>query len=393
MKKDKKLKILVVAHSSKISGANRSMLDILLRLRDRFEFIVLFPEKKGELQHILKSNNIEVIYYPYRWQYAQDRFNKTKAIYRYIVDFLRYYSRIHISKKFKKEITNRKIDIIYTNTSTVNIGAKLARSIEVPHVWHIREFGKEDFNFKRLLPKNIDKRYKEQSSALIVISDSLKKKYECIAPKANIIRIYNGLNVEKLKYQRLETNSLSNKINILITGQVSNGKNQIDGVRAINYLIKKGYNIELFLVGSYDDAYVDYLVKNIDSKEWLHITGNINDVYEFRKNMDIELICSKSEAFGRVTIEAMLHSIPVIVSNSGGNTELVNNMKSGLIYETGNYKDLADKIQFLINNKDLRDDFVSNAYIDAQKFTIERTVSELEHVFKSVNLKKRSNKI
>jgi glycosyltransferase involved in cell wall biosynthesis len=45
--------------------------------------------------------------------------------------------------------------------------------------------------------------------------------------------------------------------------------------------------------------------------------------------MNIGLMCSRDEAFGRVTIEFMLHKMPVIASNSGANPELVINRING----------------------------------------------------------------
>lgn len=42
-----------------------------------------------------------------------------------------------------------------------------------------------------------------------------------------------------------------------------------------------------------------------------------------RKKIDVELVCSRSEAFGRVTIESMMSSNPVIGANTGGTKELI----------------------------------------------------------------------
>ena len=47
----------------------------------------------------------------------------------------------------RKVVKEQSIDIIHTNSSVLNTGGILAVMTGVPHVWHIREFGQEDFGF------------------------------------------------------------------------------------------------------------------------------------------------------------------------------------------------------------------------------------------------------
>ena len=62
---------------------------------------------------------------------------------------------------------------------------------------------------------------------------------------------------------------------------------------------------------------------------------------------DIVLVCSKSEAFGRVTIEGMFSGRPVIGARSAATAELIKDGVNGLLYDPGNPGDLADKIKRL----------------------------------------------
>jgi hypothetical protein len=94
----------------------------------------------------------------------------------------------------------------------------------------------------------------------------------------------------------------------------------------------------------------------------------------FLRQADIFLICSRMEAFGRGTLEAMLHSKPVIGANRGGTPELVQDQQTGFLYEPGDYHDLARKIAYLCDHPEIREEFGRNGRKYAvEKFTLEST--------------------
>ena len=68
---------------------------------------------------------------------------------------------------------------------------------------------------------------------------------------------------------------------------------------------------------------------------------------------DVGIICSKSEAFGRITIEYIRAGLYVIASNTGANPELIQHKKLGILYEYGNIKSLAKCIEHIFYHKDV----------------------------------------
>jgi glycosyltransferase involved in cell wall biosynthesis len=69
---------------------------------------------------------------------------------------------------------------------------------------------------------------------------------------------------------------------------------------------------------------------------------------------DVSLVCSRAEAFGRVTVEAMKCGIPVIGARAAATAELISDHHTGLLYEPGNASDLANAIEALIGDEELR---------------------------------------
>ena len=53
------MKVLVVTHTTDLSGANKSLLGIIEQLSDRVEFVVVANNRDGELIEKLKSLNIK----------------------------------------------------------------------------------------------------------------------------------------------------------------------------------------------------------------------------------------------------------------------------------------------------------------------------------------------
>ncbi len=366
---ERKKKILFVSHSGRMSGANLSFYSIIEQLKCKIDIYVLVNETDSELTHALEKISVNYIYLKYSWWVAHKRDNIIKQTYRYCVDFLKYINS-PTNNKLKEVFTNYDFDAVYSNTSTVDIGYRIASVMGIPHVWHVREFGREDFGFIPLVPQDSMRTAFEKASAIIAISTALKEKILQQNPKSTVVVIQNGFNVEKLKYQREHIIDCNN-VKILVTGQVSEAKGQIQAVKAISKLNSPNIKYQLYLAGEVDSDYRKQILECKLCPEWLHFLGKVNNLFEIRKDIDIELVCSRSEAFGRVTIEAMLHSIPVIGANTGATKDLLAN-GLGITYIYGNIEDLIAKIECLVHDRQLYNDIVLKAFNYAQNFSIER---------------------
>ena len=112
----------------------------------------------------------------------------------------------------------------------------------------------------------------------------------------------------------------------------------------------------------------------------IKIVPFVQDVAPFYANADIALVCSRAEAFGRVTIEAMKYGLPVIAANTGASPEIIKDGETGLLYEYGNQVSLEEKI-VLLTNKTFRDQIATNAFEWAWKnLTVKNFAKQLESV-------------
>lgn len=246
------------------------------------------------------------------------------------------------ARRIKKMLIDKEIDIIHSNSSVIDFGALLSKNTGIPHVWHLREYGEEDFNLKRVVS---DKKYQEEMNKYavryIAISKSIKKKFTNIVDERKIYQIYNGVS-ERFSFQKDFINEDIGRIKFLISGNYCEEKGQTSVLKAVIELQQQGINgFELYLAGNGDFAEPKRLVLENGLEKVVTFCGPVDDMQQLRRMVDVEIVASKCEAFGRVTIEAMRMSNPVIGTNTGGTPELITDGVNGVLFEYGNYIQLA----------------------------------------------------
>jgi len=184
------MKVLFISHSNDLSGANKSFLDIIINLRHKIDIVVLCNSKDGALTEALNKIQVKVVIADYAWWYISPRNNPIKQLYHIVTDSLAY-RRKKISKEIIQILDNECFDLVYTNTSTIDVGAYISYKLKLPHVWHIREFGKEDFGFIPIISNSKQKKVFLSANKIIVNSKALGNKYRDFIPEYKIEIVYN----------------------------------------------------------------------------------------------------------------------------------------------------------------------------------------------------------
>ncbi|WP_320997445.1 glycosyltransferase [Bacteroides nordii] len=124
-------------------------------------------------------------------------------------------------------------------------------------------------------------------------------------------------------------------------------------IQAVSEVIKKGHDIELYIVGngkSYD--YLKKITDKLGIEQKIFFLGekSRNEIYTNLHKYDLLVQPSLFEGFGLTIIEAMAAHVPVLVSNLAGPMEVINEGECGDYFEAGNLADLTAKIENIINN-------------------------------------------
>lgn len=381
MKEGFAMNILFVTHYSDMYGANKSLLHLITDLQERYNIkpIVLMPEE-GLFSKELEKRNIQFLIAKfYNWMVVPNKGIKIKGLIKHI-----------LNKKFiiqnKRIIKNLNIDIIHSNSSVCNIGIYLSESLKISHIWHIREFGKDDYNLEYSYSKKfIEKKY-NSSTYVITISQAIQEHYKNIVRSNKLKMIYNGINIDT-EYRRIFKNK--SIIQFCIVGLVNESKNQIEVIQASKELINNGItNFCINIIGGGEEDYIKSLEKTIEKNnlwKFVKLWGYREDVDILLEKMDVGIIPSKKEAFGRVTIEYMAKYMPVIGANTGGTSELIKDDLNGFLYELEDYKDLADKMKYFILNINNIEKIGKQAFLySIENFSMKKNTDKIYDVYKSL---------
>ena len=345
----KSLKVIYVTHYGGFYGANKSLLQLILELRENHGVLplVLMP-LGGKFVAQLEKHGIEYrIIKHYNWLNVGD--SQIKSLIKRLLNNY-YFFR---SRKVVEGL-HTKFSLIHTNTSVSPLGGYLSSKLVIPHIWHLREFGKEDFNAEYYCGIVKAGRYiQSHSNKVVVISKSLQKYYSKYISTEKIQVVYNGIKYDEAFQKDFNE---TGPLRIVFVGVITSNKNQMEAVRACNELVKDGvHNFTLSFLGDGPDGYIDEVkafVKKNKLQDKISFLGFVDDVNKVLDSSDVGLVCSNKEAFGRVTIEFMMRMLPVIVSNTGVNPELVEHERAGFVYQHKDFESLANYIKFFIKNRD-----------------------------------------
>lgn len=339
-----KKNILYISHEGSLGGAAKSMLELLKHVSMTANVYVVLPEP-GRLEKELSCLNIDYSIVPFELGYGKaGSFSKEQIDNNFIDNY-------SAAQKVADIAREKNIQLIHTNSSVGNVGAMAAIILGIPHVWHIRELLEEDFGVQ-FWDKELKTKLFRASQRIITISNTVKEAYYDKYKIVSIV-LYDGIDASC--YKKVLTNSFdTNELKMIIAGNILPGKGQYDAIKAVKLLAEsKTRKIQLFIVGNGSRNYIWNMEKYIYQNQlstMIKILPFQSDLSNLREQCLISLTCSRMEALGRVTIEAMLAGNIVVGANTGGTLEIVGEREDrGFLYQVGSPKSLAEVIEKVCN--------------------------------------------
>lgn len=214
-----------------------------------------------------------------------------------------------------------------------------------------------------------------KTNTIIAISNAVKVSLiEAGINESKIKVIYNGVgNSESIKSQN------NKKYTIGFIGRLHYEKGPdilIDAFKILSEKYKNQMRLRIVGDGPMKMQIVD-LIKEREIEDLCEIKGYVADSISEYAELDVLVLPSREEGMGLVLLEAFSAKVPVVASEVGGVTELIENCKTGILFEAEKSEVLANSLEKLYTNPVLAQNLVNKAYmVWEQNYTISIFVQE-----------------
>ena len=297
---------------------------------------------------------------------------------------------ISLARLIKHTCEEHKIDIIHAHDSHAHTAAFLAAvlfgnkttiglSRRVDFKVSGNLFSKWKYNHPKI--KSIIAVSEAIKNILIPVihqTEKIKVIYDCIDSSRYDVTV----NKQELKAQ---CNLPSDKLLIGNLSALADHKDYPTFIRTANELLKRHSNIHFVIAG--DGPLREEIINSVKAMELeQHITflGFRKDVPPILKSLDVFLMTSKTEGLGSVLLEAFACGIPVVATNAGGIPEIVKHNQTGLIASVGDEQALANNVDQILSNAELKNSLVKNANEFVKHFSIKATALQTKAVYQSL---------
>ena len=265
--------------------------------------------------------------------------------------------------------------MVLTNTMTIPAHAIAAKLLGIPHYWMIREFGRDDHQLRFLLGYRTTIRLIDWlSESVICNSRAVEQSVLALEPKMTTYVLYPVIDTP---LRTPPERHPGEPMRAVLVGYFSEAKGQRLAVEAVAIARKAGVDIQLALIGAGNHRAFRKLARRLGVEDLVSIHPPTRDLRPHWSAAHVGLMCSQSEAFGRVTVEAMRAGLPVCGTNSGGTPEIIEPGVNGLLSPPGDANGLAANLMALESDEDLRRKLAFRAAETTQRFERHRHDDEL----------------
>lgn len=371
------MKILLVITKADIGGAQMFVFHLARILKNRGHQVEVCAGEGDYLFEKLKKYNIPFYF-----------LKSLKRNFSIFNSFLFLYEFYNLLKQNKYEI-------VHFNSSNTLIGALSVRILKKKpkSVFTVHGLSFLDKNYQIVWPvKLLIKSYVKIFIRFIDQNVFVSKVNFIEAKQAKIIKegeiIYNGLDEKSMSFLSKEQarNFLAKKAefnfdNCFIIGSIGRlayQKNYEFLIDNFNLIQKRIENVKLMIIGGGPDyEKLQKKIQDLRLSQDLLLVGPIKDAYKYMKAFDLFTLSSRYEGLPISLIEACFAKIPILVSDVGGNREIVGSKQ---LFQLNNISDYLEKLLNIYNDRKK----VDQNLINSNKFLLENMVSEYCRLYKKI---------
>lgn len=383
--------LYILISTDPFAGSTKSFL-ILLQgvLKSGVNAIVVVPDTDGIYDTLCRMGVKVVVVSSKGNTWTGARTLKHKILY-----VPRQLGRIMINWKAKRKILNllknEKIDIVHSNNTVTYMGRYVAENLNIPHIYHVREYGDKDFGLRYFPTNHSFHKHLEMHNVYTICITKDIQKHHGLSDNERSTVIYNGIIDNCIE----SSAGMEGRSNILYAGRIEPTKGLMELVEAYSLYIQQVTRpLPLIVAGQvYDPGYkhkIDEFVKSNHLGKYIKFVGQSNNMPELYKTSKAIVIPSVFEGFGRCMSEAMSYGCIVIGRNTGGTKEQFDNGFSLSGKEIGyRYNDPKELVKALLRIDRLhKDEYVALQHLAnnvvSQLYSVDNYVKSVLSLYKRI---------
>lgn len=383
------MRVLYLNHTAEVSGAELSLLDLLAALGPEVQPRLAVP--RGELTVAAAPLGIPVS--SIHGTAGSLRLHPLHTP-RALADMALAASQVHRAARVHG------VEILHANSIRAGIVAALGRGSR-PALVHVRDClppGALSTATLRLIAA--------RASIVVANSAHTGRSVKAAAPEAHVEVVHNALDLRRWDPARIDREAARAGLGAAgerallmgVVAQLTQWKGQHTAIAALEMLRDRGVDAHLLLIGEakftaratrFDNrAYVEGLHAQVDRAgltdrvSWL---GQRSDVRELIAALDVLLLPSEEEPFGRAVIEAMALCVPVLATAVGGPAEILEDGVQGRLLAPGDPAAWAGAAAELAERPALRAAMgAAGRERVLERFTIERHAAAMVELYRRV---------
>jgi L-malate glycosyltransferase len=381
------MRVLYVSHTAVVSGAERSLLDLLGALPDTVQPLLATPP--GQLQTLAQQRGI-----------ATTTITGTAGSLRvHPLHTPRALAEMAVAAwQVRRAAASHRADVVHANSIRAGIVLAFARLRRTPTIVHVRD----------CLPPGAASKVTLRlvaATATTVIANShyTADLVRAAAPGARVDVVHNPVDLARFDPDAIDRVDARARLGpaggrdllLGVVGQLSPWKGQDTAIEALGLLCREGVDAHLLLVGSakfvarstrFDNndyvARLQALVERDGLEDRVSWLGEREDVPEIIRALDVLLLPSWEEPFGRAVVEAMAMGVPVVATDVGGPREIMQDGREGYLREPRNAPAWAHAVRLLADSPALASEMGRAGRRRAERsFTLQQHVTSVLEVY------------
>jgi L-malate glycosyltransferase len=327
-----RINILVVILSLEIGGMEQVVAELVSHVdRTKFNIIIACLESLGPIGRELAAQNINVIHV-----------DKMSSLWSFLYP-----------RNLVRQIHKCGCNVVHVHSGAWHKAAIAARLCGIRNVIYT-EHGRFYPDSKLLI--FLDRLYAPLTRHVVTVSSRLSDYMNSVVriPRSKILTIPNGIDVERFRSSR-RMPCESDSLQVGTIARLAPVKDIATLIRAMGIVHRYKPGMCLIIVGDGPErSALEALVRQLDLLSVVAFRGYERDIPEILKDIDIFALSSLSEGTSITLLEAMASGKPVVVTNVGGNPEVVEEGVNGLLVPARDPDSLAKALLKIAGNPDLR---------------------------------------